>query len=198
MKMRMMVSSVFILSGLCSTAFSVDVNQFENLKEPKISTKKNQKMLVVEARGDPNIVGGQAFGLLFQLYYRINQTPKPLRDFPRARWPQSLQAPKAQWTGLYALPVPETVTQLPPHQEPNGLKASLAIWEYGQVAEILHVGPYNKEEPTLKRLKQFVEQQGYTIIGGHEEEYIKGRESTQNPDEFVTILRYRVQKSDKK
>jgi hypothetical protein len=198
MKMRIIVSAVFILSGLYSTAFCIDVNQFENLKELKISTKKNQKMLVVEAKGDPNIMGGQAFGLLFQLYYRINETPKPLRDFPRARWPESLQAPKAQWSGLYALPVPETVTQLPPHQEPNGLKASLAIWEYGEVAEILHVGPYSREEPTLKRLQKFVDQQGYTIIGGHEEEYIKGPESNENPDEFVTILRYRVQKTDKK
>jgi hypothetical protein len=198
MKMPILASVVFILSGLCSTAFCIDVNQFENLKEPKISTKKNQKMLVVEAKGDPNIMAGQAFGLLFQLYYRINETPKPLRDFPRARWPEALQTPKAQWSGSYALPVPETVTQLPPHQEPNGLKASLAIWEYGQVAEILYHGPYSKEEPTLDRLKQFAEQQGYTTIGGHEEEYIKGRESTQNPDEFVTILRYRVQKSDKK
>jgi hypothetical protein len=198
MKMRIIVSVVFILSGLCSTAFCIDVNQFENLKEPKISTKKDQKMLVVEAKGDPNIMGGQAFGLLFQLYYRINETPKPLRDFPRARWPQSLQTPKAEWIGLYALPVPETVTQLPPHQEPNGIKASLAIWEYGEVAEILHLGPYSKEEPTLRRLQKFIDQQGYTIIDGHEEEYIIGPESRENPEEYITILRYRVQKSDKK
>jgi hypothetical protein len=198
MKMRIIVSVVFILSGLSSTAFCIDVNQFDNLKEPKILTMKNQKMLVVEAKGDPKIMGGQAFGLLFQLYYRISETPKPLRDFPRARWPESLQTPKAEWTGFYALPVPETVTQLPPHQEPNGIKASLVIWEYGEVAEILYTGPYSKEEPVLERLKKFAEQQGYTTIGGHEEEYIEGRESTENPDEFVTILRYRVQKSDKK
>jgi hypothetical protein len=33
-------------------------------------------MLVVEAKGDPSVMGGQAFGLLFQLYYRIPETPK--------------------------------------------------------------------------------------------------------------------------
>jgi hypothetical protein len=31
-----------------------NVLQFEHLKEPKISTRKNQKVLVVEAKGDPN------------------------------------------------------------------------------------------------------------------------------------------------
>jgi hypothetical protein len=183
-----------ILLGLTSTAFCIDVNQFDNLKETKISTKQNQKMLVVEAKGDPNIMGGQAFGLLFQLYYRLNETPKPLKDFPRARWPQSLQDPKVEWTGLYALPVPETVTQLPPHQDPNGLKASLETWEYGQVAEILYLGSYKTEQPTLERLKKFVIDQGYTIIGGHEEEYIKGPETGENPENYVTILRYRVKK----
>ena len=30
-----------------------NVSQFEHLKEPKISVKKDQKMLVVEAKGDP-------------------------------------------------------------------------------------------------------------------------------------------------
>jgi len=181
-----------------SNAFSFDANQFDNLKEPKISTKKNQKMLIIEAKGDPNIMGGKAFGLLFQLYYRINETPKPLKDFPRARWPQSLQGPKAEWTGYYALPVPETVTQLPQYQPIPGLKASLENWEYGEVAEILHLGSYSKEEPTLMKLKDFIGEKGYVTIGGHEEEYIVGPESKGPPEKYVTIIRYRIQKADKK
>jgi effector-binding domain-containing protein len=47
-------------------------------------------------------------------------------------------------------------------------------------------------------LQKFVDQQGYTIIGGHEEEYIIGPEIKENPEEYITILRYRVQKPDKK
>jgi hypothetical protein len=35
--------------------------QFEHLKQPQISTKKDQKMLVVKSKGDPNIIGGKAF-----------------------------------------------------------------------------------------------------------------------------------------
>ena len=189
------------LSGLASLAQSNNVAQFERLKQPGISTKKNQKMVVVEAKGDPNVIGGQAFGLVFQLYYRLQETPKgPLQDFPRARWPESLQAPKTEWTGLYALPVPETVTQLPPHETQEGLKASLATWEYGEVAEILHLGPYNREEPTMQRLREFTREQGYVILGGHEEEYIVGptQSGKGDPEKYVTIIRYRVRKADKK
>ena len=65
-----------------------------------------------------------------------------------------------EWTGLYALPVPETATELPPHETQEGLKASLATWEYGEVAEILHLGPYSREEPVLKRLREFIREQG--------------------------------------
>lgn len=197
----LMVLVALILSGLTSLAQSTNLTQFEHLKQPRISTKKNQKMVVVEAKGDPNVIGGQAFGLLFQLYYRLPETPKGLlQAFPRARWPESLQAPKTEWTGLYALPVPETVAQLPPHEPQEGLKASLATWEYGEVAEILHLGPYSREEPALKRLEEFIREQGYVILGGHEEEYIIGptQGGKGDPEKYVTIIRYRVRKPDKK
>jgi hypothetical protein len=127
-----------LLGWAPSLAQSNLVTQFEHLKQPKISLKKNEKLAVVEAKGDPNVVGGRAFGLLFQLYFSSPQTPRdPLQGVPRARWPESLQAPKTEWTGLYALPVPESVTQLPPYQAQEGLKASLGTWEYGEVAELL-------------------------------------------------------------
>lgn len=182
-------------------AQSNNVTGFEYLKQPRITSKPNQKMLVVEAKGDPNVTGGQAFSLLFQLYYSLPETPKgPKQTIPRARWPEDLTTPKAEWTGVYALPIPESVAKLPEHQPQGDLKASLATWEYGEVAEILHRGPYNREEPTMLRLKEFVREQGYVAVGGHEEEYIvgptQGRKS--DPEKYVTIIRYRVRKADKK
>ena len=138
---------------------------------------------------------------MFQLYYRMQETPKGApQSFPRARWPEDLSIPKTEWTGLYALPIPESVAKVPEHQPPAGFKASLATWEYGEVAEILHLGPYSREEPTMERLKELVRRRGYVVVGGHEEEYIIG--PTQNgkgdPEKYVTIIRYRVRKADKK
>jgi hypothetical protein len=186
------VISVFLL------ALGPIFSQFDHLKEPKISTRKNEKMLVVQAKGDPNIIGVKAFGLLFKLYYSMKDTPKGfIQAPPRARWPISLDTKKSEWIGFYALPVPETITQLPKFEKQEGLKASLTLWEYGTVAEILHIGPYDKEEPTIKRLKDFIRSQGYVITGDHEEEYIKGPTmmGKGDPEKYMTIIRYPVKKS---
>ena len=167
------------------------------LLEPRIIALDNQSMLVVEARGDPNTVGAQAFGLVFQLYYRTPGTPKgPFQSAPRARWPVSLEQLKSGWTGLYALPLPDTVTTLPPHEAPAGLKASVQRWEYGEVAEILHVGPYDRERPTVQRLLDHVAASGYEVIGVHEEEYLRGptMAGPGDADKYLTIIRYRVRK----
>jgi hypothetical protein len=174
-----------------------DSSRIETSNAPKISKMGAQKMLVVEAKGDPNIVGAKAFALLFQTYFSLKETPKgPGISAPRARWPISFDNPKAEWVGLYALPVPDSISQLPAIQADSGLTVSLAKWEYGDVAEILHVGPYDKEEPTIKRLRGFISENGYVIAGPHEEEYIKGptMDSRGIPEEYVTIIRYQVKK----
>ena len=189
------------VSGPAASAQSNLVTQFEHLKQPRISTKHNQKMVVVEAKGDPSVVGGQAFGLVFQLYYRMQETPKgQLPGLPRARWPEDLTTQKTDWTGLYAMPVPEAVAKVPEHQPQPGLKAALATWEYGEVAEILHLGRYSREEPTMQRLKEFIREKGYVTVGGHEEEYIVGptQGGKGDPEKYVTIIRYRVRKADPK
>ena len=176
-----------------------DLAKFEYLKEPQISTMPNQKVIVVEAKGDPNVVGEKAFGLLFRIYYKIKDAPKGLTPpAPRARWPVSLDTPKSEWLGLYALPVPATTTELPQHDAQAGLNVSLTKWEYGEVAEILHIGPYDQEQPTIKRLVDFINAQGYVIIGAHEEEYLKGPTmfSKGDPEKYATIIRYQVKKSD--
>lgn len=197
--MMLTISIVLASAGMASPQSGP--SQLDALKEPRITSRKNEKMLVVEAKGDPNVVGAKAFGLLFQIYYSIKETPKGAGQVPpRARWPQSLDTPKAEWIGLYALAVPESVTTLPHYQAPEGLKVSLTTWEYGDVAEILHVGPYDREEPTMERVKSFVKQQGYTLLEGHEEEYVKGptMSGPGDPQKYLTIIRYRVQKTSKK
>ena len=171
------------------------VTEYDYLKEPKISTKNNERMLVVEAKGDPNVVGSKAFGLLFQLYYTMKETPKgPTQPAPRARWPVSFNTTQSIGLGLYGLPVPENVTSLPQYTADQDLKVSLTQWKYGLVAEMLHVGSYAKEEAALKRLKEFIQQQGYATTGGHEEEYIvgPGMSGQGDSEKNVTILRYRL------
>jgi hypothetical protein len=169
--------------------------ELEDLKDPRITLRPAEPMLVVEATGDPTTVGAQAFGLLFQLYYRSPVTPKgPQQPAPRARWPVDFGQPRAEWLGIYALPVPEEMSALPDHTAPPGFEAKLTTWDYGEVAEILHIGPYSRERPTIQRLREFIAAEGYVIDGPHEEEYIRGptMAGPGDPERYLTILRYQI------
>jgi len=174
------------------------LEEVKHLLEPRITTLPGQRVLVVEARGDPTTMGSEAFGLLFKTYFKLKGVPKgPKQPAPRARWPLSLNTPKEQWVGRYAMPVPEDVN-LPSGvpASPSGLQAQIATWEYGQVAEILHVGPYSDEEPTIRRLLDFIKDSGRATTGEHEEEYLKGPGvfSKGDPKKYLTIIRYRLKK----
>ncbi len=174
-----------------------DLSKYEPLREPRITTMKDRKVVVVEAKGDPNIVGKKAFGLLFKTYYKIEGTAKgPKQSAPRARWAGDMKD-KNTWTGWYAMPVPDSVTALPAVKADPGYKVGLAKWEYGTVAEILHIGPYAKETPSIEKLMQFIKKSGYRIIGYHEEEYLKGPGMffKGNPEKYYTIIRYRIKKA---
>ncbi len=178
-----------------------DISEFEHLREPQISLKEDSKMLVVKSVGDPNKVAGKVFELLFSLYYQAEETDKSFTPpAPRARWPISLDTPKDQWVGYYALPVPEAMETIPDHEDIDGLSVSLETWQYGEVVEILHIGPYDKEEPDIKKINDFIQQQGYIIAGAHEEEYLKGPSifGKGDPEEYATIIRYPVKKREVK
>lgn len=53
-----------------------------------------------------------------------------------------------------------TGDSLPRHTPPEGVTAAITTWDYGTVAEILHVGRYEAERPTIERLEAFVEAEG--------------------------------------
>lgn len=198
MKRHLALTGATLLVGPLSLSGQEEIpSELEPLRTPRLAERPAERMLVVKARGDPRHVGATAFGLLFRLYYQIPETLKgPYQPAPRARWPVALTEPRSEWLGLYAMPVPEDVSSLPPHEAPEGFDASLTTWAYGTVVEVLHVGPYEQEAPTLQRLRDFAEQRGYALATEHEEEYIRGptMAGPGDPARYLTILRYRVTK----
>jgi hypothetical protein len=175
-----------------------DLAQVAHLRQPRFTTLPDQRVLLVTATGDPNVIGKRAFGLLMRVYYRLDGVPKGGAAFqaPRARWPKGFETPKEQWIGRYAIPVPATVAALPAVGAEPGMTVALASWTYGDVAEILHVGRYDRESPTIARLKAFIQAHGYVIAGDHEEEYLKGPGMlfSGDPTGYLTIIRYQVRR----
>jgi hypothetical protein len=184
-----------IVAALSLFSQGPDLRKYEFLKEPRITKMPDQKMIEVVAQGDPNLVGSKAFKLLFKAYFKVPGVSKSMNQPPRARWDGDMNV-KSSWTGYYALPVPDGTTSLPPVDPEAGYQVRLTTWEYGDVAEILHIGPYAKETPTIQKLHQFIKQQGYEIVGYHEEEYLKGPGMffKGNPEKYWTIIRYQVKK----
>jgi len=167
--------------------------KYDYLKEPQIKTMPVQKMLQLEVKGDPNKTAGKAFTQLFNTYYKLK---KKVKDLPvvasRVRWLQSANTAKNEWTGVFGIPIPDSVEALP---EGSG-DVKIAIWEYGAVAEIVHTGAYDQENPTIDKLTEFLKGRGYQITGPHEEEYLKGPGMLfkGNPKDYYTIIRYQVKK----
>jgi hypothetical protein len=176
------------------------LDEIAHLKTPQILTMGPQKVLLVRAKGNPNVVGKRAFGALMKSYFSLKGVPKGGPSFkpPRARWPVEEGIPMEEWEGLYAMPVPESVTEIKGRGPLGGLTVELATWDYGEVAQILHVGPYDAEVPTVDTLKAFIRSQGYEVSGLHEEEYLKGPGwlFAGNPNDYLTLVRYPVRRSN--
>ena len=61
----------------------------------------------------------------------------------------------------------------------------------GKCAQVLHLGSYNEEKPTLEKLFQFIASEGLEIAGYHHEIYLSDPRRT--PEEKLkTIIRYAV------
>jgi hypothetical protein len=184
-----------------------DLRPYLALKEPRIVRKDDARVLQVTFAGQKTDVIQPAFGLLMRTYFGLKDVPKgPGMGVPRARYAFPENAPRdpaeafksfqaGAWTGAAAIPVPAAATLAPQGADARGLKAEIATWSYGEVAEILHLGPYETEIPTVQRLAGYVASQGYEIAGDHEEEYLKGPGMPfVSPKDYWTILRYQVRK----
>jgi hypothetical protein len=191
---------IIIVVGVMFTMRGPDIARYRYLRDPGIRTMPPQRVLVVEAKGSPEIAGKKAFGLLFKAYFSLKGVPKKGKTVPapRARWPRSVSVPIAEWSGLYAMALPDTIKGIPLPAAPKNLTIQVATWEYGKVAEILYTGPYDKEEPSITRLHGFVKDRGYEITGEHEEEYLRGPGMffRGDPEKYVTIIRYRIKKTE--
>ena len=61
----------------------------------------------------------------------------------------------------------------------------------GASVQILHIGPYADETPTVRRLFAFAQERGCEVSGSHHEIYLSDPNRTK-PEKLKTVLRYPV------
>lgn len=63
----------------------------------------------------------------------------------------------------------------------------------GLSAQIMHIGPYAAEGPTIAKLHGFIEENGYRLNGRHHEIYLSDPRKSA-PEKLKTVLRQPIQK----
>ena len=68
----------------------------------------------------------------------------------------------------------------------------LETYHEGPAAQVMHIGPYADEAPTIQALHDFIHDSGYSLRGKHHEIYI-GDPNRSAPEKLKTIIRQPIE-----
>jgi len=174
------------------------------------------KALLIDGQGDPNGTAFQeAVGTLYSVAYTLKFTFKKEKaiDYPvmalEGLWCaddpaffMSGERDKWRWTVFVVLPdvvekkdVAAAVDAVKKKAKfPRFPEVRFEKFAEGRAAQIMHVGPYADEAPTIEKLHRFIEEQGFKLRGAHHEIYL-GDPRRSAPEKLRTIIRQPVAKA---
>jgi hypothetical protein len=171
------------------------------------------EFLKVDGEGDPNTSAAyhQALDALYGLSYTLKYMIKkegmeygvpPLEGL---WWSDDMlsfledRRDLWKWTSMIMQPPVVTTRHLEMAKKDLRMKKDppalpLVRWERydeGRSAQVMHVGPYSEERPTIRGLHEFIADQGYRPRGKHHEIYL-GDPRRAAPEKLRTIIRQPV------
>jgi len=186
-------------------------------KKPAIIDVPPGKFLTIVGRGEP---GGEAYSAGLQALYGLSYTLKfrckaEGRDFTVMAleglwwWDDSTlfdledAPPRDEWNWKSMMRQPDFVTQetldeiRPEVREKRGPtvdEVALETFHEGLSAQIMHLGPYSEEGPTIRRLHEFIQEEGYSMRGRHHEIYMSDPRRSK-PENIKTIIRQPIERT---
>lgn len=169
--------------------------------------------LMVDGKGDPNT--SPDFQAAIEALYSVSYTVKFLSkkaglDYVvmplEALWYMDnmddfLDSPKDewQWTAMIMQPshitnemIADAIETIRKKKNPTALdKLRFEAYEEGRSVQILYIGPFDDEHPTIVKLHQFAEDQGYALSGKHHEIYLSDFRKV-DPSKLKTVIRQPV------
>jgi hypothetical protein len=101
------------------------------------------------------------------------------------KWTLMIMQPEYITTKLFY----EAVEQVKQKKNPVALpKVRFEAFSEGKVAQIMHVGPFSEEGPTIEKVHNFIEANGYKLSGKHHEIYLSDIRKAA-PEKWNTIIR---------
>jgi hypothetical protein len=184
--------------------------EVEMVRVPKLN------FLMIDGKGDPNLSPG--FALAVQALYAAAYTLKfmikkeeavdyPVMALEGLWWADNLEVFRMEqrddwkWTLMIMQPSLVTKTRLKKAvaaaMEKKGLDAlrdiRLELYGEGLAVQIMHIGPYASEGPTIEKLHSFALERGLTLSGKHHEIYLSDPRKV-SPGKMKTVLRQPVRK----
>jgi hypothetical protein len=168
------------------------------------------KFLMVDGKGSPNdssefqaaiqALYGLSYGVHFALKKTgIDSRVRPLEALWWAKGREDftgVDAAGARWSAMIMQPDELTPALLeevraeaqPKKPNPTLARVRLEIFQEGPSAQVMHVGPYSAEKPTIDSLHAFIEDEGFRPRGKHHEIYM-GDPRRSAPAKLKTIIR---------
>lgn len=78
---------------------------------------------------------------------------------------------------------------------PAAARVRLERFAEGAAAQVMHIGPYASEAPTIERLHAFIGEQGLRLAGKHHEIYLSDPRRAA-PERLKTVVRQPVSRAD--
>jgi len=101
------------------------------------------------------------------------------------KWTLMIMQPKYVTLNL----VEEAIEQLKKKKNPVALsKVKFEDFEEGKVAQIMHIGPFSEEGPTVQKVHAFIEANKEKLTGKHHEIYLSDIRKAA-PEKWKTIIR---------
>jgi len=192
-------------------------------REPALVEVPALNYLMIDGRGDPDTTPAfmQAIEALYGLSYTLKFGLKAREGLDwrvmglEGLWWSKGKDPgeafrkgeRARWQWTLIIPQPDFVTRafveearaelLARREMPAAKLVRLERLEEGPSAQILHVGPYAEEAPTIDLMHAFIHEKGYELAGKHHEIYMSDPRRTK-PERLKTILRQPVKKVSRK
>ena len=179
----------------------------------------SMQFVMIDGEGDPNTA--ESFRLAMEALYTVSYTLKfglkknqgvdyPVMPLEGLWWADDMelfsQEKKAEWKWTLMIMHPDVVSKklfksaVEQVEAKKGLPAlgglRLERFREGKSAQILYLGPYADEGPTIVRMHAFIRESGYMPEGKHHEIYL-GDPRRSAPEKLKTVIRQPVKRQGK-
>ena len=176
-------------------------------EDPRLVKTSPAKYVTITGHSEP---GGDDFDHRVKVLYRAAQTILEAKrqaghDFRLGRleamwWHkgQDKQTDRPSWHWKLLLRVPEFVSEQDLSAAKNKARDPLVrdVWleiiDEGEVVQVLHLGPHERGQESLDKMREFAREQGKRFEGFHHEIYLT-RPADVPPEKLRTILRQQVE-----